>query len=424
MKPASPAQIASPPSAVDAKLWIIGLVCFCVMAVDGFDTASIAYVAPTLAREWHISHAALTPAFLATSIGAVIGYVSSGALVARMGRRRLMVLATVAFALLSLGTALAGSIISISVMRLVTAVCLGWVVPAAISCTADHAGEQSRAAATIAATTGLSAGAALGGVLASLLIAHHGWQSVFIAGGALPLMLLPFVWIALGGTDNQKADISAICKDTPNAPQSSGIAALFRHRLALGTVLIWPIAFLAFLVTYQFMFWIPTLLVSYGFSPASAALGSTAGAIGGIAGNMVLLLFVGRYGVQRSLILTACLAIGCIVCLGVLSVDQSIVLLLVAGAGAGTTSACVGQATLAVMAYPPALRPTGVGCAAAAGRVGAVVGPVIGGILLTLGFSPQRIVLFSCLPIFLIIALLAISQIYQRRSPVGHVQTD
>ncbi|MFM0097903.1 MFS transporter [Paraburkholderia nemoris] len=422
MKPASPAQIAAPPAAVDAKLWIVGLVCFCVMAVDGFDTASIAYVAPTLAREWHIAHAALTPAFLATSIGAVIGYVSSGALVVRIGRRRLIALATVAFALLSLGTALAGSIISISAMRLVTAVCLGWVVPAAISCTADHAGEQSRAAATIAATTGLSAGAALGGVLASLLIAHHGWRSVFIAGGALPLMLLPFVWVALNGTDNQKADGSAIHTDTPNASQSSSIVALFRHQLALGTALIWSIAFLAFLVTYQFMFWIPTLLVSYGFSPASAALGSTASAIGGIAGNMALLLFVGRYGVQRSLILTACLAIGCIVCLGLLSVDQSAVLLLIAGVGAGTTSACVGQATLAVMAYPPALRPTGVGCAAAAGRVGAVVGPAIGGILLTLGFSPQRIVLLSCLPIFLIIALLAISQGYSRRSPAAHVE--
>lgn len=414
MKPASPAQITSPPSTVNAKLWIIGLVCFCVMAVDGFDTASIAYVAPTLAREWHIAHAALTSAFLATSIGAVIGYISSGALVARMGRRRLIVLATVAFALLSLGTTLTGSITSISGMRLVTAVCLGWVVPAAISCTADHAGAQSRAAATIAATTGLSAGAALGGVLASLLIGHYGWRSVFIAGGALPLILLPFVWFALRGTDNQKMDALEKNIETLNAARSSGIVALFRQPFAFETVLIWSIAFLAFLVTYQFMFWIPTLLVSYGFSPASAALGSTAGAIGGIAGNMALLLFVGRYGVQRSLILTACLAIGCIVCLGLLSVDQGAVLLLIAGVGAGTTSACVGQSTLAVIAYPPALRPTGVGCAAAAGRVGAIVGPAIGGTLLTLGFSPQQIVLFSCLPIFLIIALLAISQIGSR----------
>ncbi|WP_244306224.1 MFS transporter [Paraburkholderia lacunae] len=380
------------------------------MAVDGFDTASIAYVAPTLAREWNIAHAALTPAFVATSIGAVVGYLSSGALVARAGRRRVIVLATVAFALLSLGTVFAGSIMSISAVRFVTAVCLGWVVPAAISCTADHAGEQSRAAATIAATTGLSAGAALGGLLASFLIAHHGWQSVFIAGGVLPLALLPFVWVALSGTDNRETDASPIREATPQTAESSSIVALFQHQFALATTLIWSIAFLAFLVTYQFMFWVPTLLVSYGFSPASAAVGSTAGAIGGVAGNMALLLFVGRYGVQRSLIFTACLAIGCIACLGLLTVDQSVVLLLIAGIGAGTTSACVGQATLAVMAYPPALRPTGVGCAAAAGRVGAVVGPAIGGILLTLGFSPQRIVLLSCLPIFLIVGLLVTSQ--------------
>ncbi|RKF34438.1 hypothetical protein BCY88_38220 [Paraburkholderia fungorum] len=408
----SHAQIASAPSLIDTKLWIVSLVCFCVMAGDGFDTASIAYVAPTLAHEWHIAHAALTPAFLATSVGAVVGYVSSGALVARAGRRRLIVLAMGTFALLSLGTALADSIVSISVMRFVTAVALGWVVPAAISCTADHAGERSRAAATIVATTGLSAGSAVGGLLASLLIARHGWPSVFITGGVLPLVCLPFVWIALRGTDNQKGDVSTVRIDSPDARQSSGIAALFRHPFALGTALIWSIAFLAFLVTYQFMFWIPTLLVSYGFSPANAALGSTAGAIGGIAGNLFLLLLVGRYGVPRSLILTACLAIGCIACLGLLTIDQRAVLFLLAGVGAGTTTACVGQATLAVTAYPSALRPYGVGCAAAAGRVGAVIGPAIGGILLTLGFSPQRIVLFSCLPIFLIIVLLAISQVW------------
>ncbi|CAE6887938.1 MFS transporter [Paraburkholderia domus] len=417
MKPVSPVQIASPLSVVDAKLWMLGLVCFCVMAVDGFDTASIAYVAPTLAREWNIAHAALTPAFVATSIGAVLGYVSSGALVARLGRRRLIVLAIVAFALLSLGTTLAGSIMSISVIRLVTAVCLGWAVPATISCIADHAGEQTRAAATIAATTGLSAGAGLGGLLASLLIAHHGWQSVFIAGGILPLALQPFVWVALGGTDHrQHADASSYGVATQDSAKSSSIAALFQGQFAFQTIVIWSIAFVAFLVTYQFMFWVPTLLVSYGFSPASAALGSAANAIGGIAGNMALLLFVGRYGVQRSLMVTACLAIGCIVCLGLLTVEGSAVLLLIVGVGAGTTSACVGQATLAVMAYPPALRTTGVGCAAAAGRVGAVVGPAIGGILLTLGFAPQRIVLVSCLPIFLIVGLLAISQFQSRRA--------
>lgn len=421
MNPLSPVQVNPALPKVDVKLWIIGLVCFGVMAVDGFDTASIAYVAPTLALEWKIASAALTPAFVATSIGAVVGYLSSGALVARIGRRNLIVLAMIAFALLSLSTALADSIVRISLMRFITAVCLGWVVPAAISCTADHAGEHSRAAATIAATTGLSAGAALGGLLASWLIAHFGWRSVFIVGGVLPLVLAPFVWASLHGVDHRGPEVASDGHKSADSDEAPRIAVLFQRPFALATILIWSIAFLAFLVTYQFMFWMPTLLVSYGFSPASAALGSAASAIGGIVGNLVLLLCVGRYGVQRSLITTACIAIGCIACLGLFTLDRSVVLLLIAGVGAGTTSSCVGQATLAVLAYPPALRTTGVGCAAAAGRFGAIVGPATGGALLSLGFASQRIVLLSCLPIFLIVALLAMSHFLMRRRDEAHV---
>ncbi|OLL28573.1 hypothetical protein BTH42_26580 [Burkholderia sp. SRS-W-2-2016] len=395
------------------------------MAVDGFDTASIAYVAPTLALQWHIAPAALTPAFVATSIGAVLGYLLSGALVERWGRRNVMSAAMFAFGALSLATAFAGSIGAIAAMRGITAICLGCVVPAAISCTADQAGERFRAAATVAATTGLSAGAALGGLLAALLIARYGWQSVFVVGGVLPLVLLPFVRLALRGTDPGEAG-GVSPGNTGNAANTSNAAAqenssrprlsaLFQRPFALTTVLIWAIAFVAFLVTYQFMFWVPTLLVSYGFAPATAALGSAASALGGIAGNLVLLALVGRYGVQRSLIALAALAIGCIVCLGLLPLGQGAVLLLIAGVGAGTTSSCVGQATLAVLSYPAALRTTAVGGAAAAGRVGAIVGPATAGALLSLGFASQRIVLLSCVPIALTIVLLALSYLHARR---------
>jgi predicted MFS family arabinose efflux permease len=67
--------------------WLICAVCFCVMAVDGFDTAAIAYVAPSLTQLWHLPQAAMTPAFVATSAGAVVGYVASGAIARTIPRR-------------------------------------------------------------------------------------------------------------------------------------------------------------------------------------------------------------------------------------------------------------------------------------------------------------------------------------------------
>ncbi|MFM0734770.1 MFS transporter [Paraburkholderia sediminicola] len=416
MNPQSAMQTLSTTPKVDARLWMISLVCFCVMAVDGFDTASIAYVAPTLALQWKVAHAALTPAFVMTSVGAVIGYLLSGGLVARYRRRNVIVLTMIAFALLSAGTAFAGSIMAISVMRFMTSICLGCVAPATISCTVDHAPEHRRATATIVAGMGLSAGAALGGLLASWLIAHYGWRSVFITGGALPLVLVPIVWSALRGSDASEAVMPPACDALPHGDARPRIGALFQRRFALSTVLIWAIAFLSFLVTYQFVFWVPTLLVSYGFSAASASLGSTASSIGGIAGSLALVLFVGRCGLQRSLMILACLAIACIAWLGLGGVDQGAVLLLIAGVGAGTMSGCVGQAALAVLLYPSHLRTTGVGCAAAAGRIGAIVGPATGGALFSLGFTAQQIVLTSCLPCFVIIALLTASKIHSARA--------
>jgi len=143
--------------------WLICTVCFCVMAVDGFDTAAIAYVAPSLTRLWHLSPAAITPAFVATSAGAVLGYLASGAVVRTIPRRTVIVLAMLSFGGFSLLTVISSGIAVMSVIRFLTTVCLGMVVPAAISIAADSAPDHARASATIVATTGLSVGAALGG---------------------------------------------------------------------------------------------------------------------------------------------------------------------------------------------------------------------------------------------------------------------
>ena len=173
--------------------WLICAACFCVIAVDGFDTAAIAYVAPSLTRLWHLGHAAMTPAFVATSAGAVLGYLASGALVRAVPRRTVIALAMLAFGGFSLLTVMSSGIAVLSVIRFLTTVCLGMVVPAAISIAADSAPDHARAPATIAATTGLSVGAALGGLGSSKLIAGFGWEAVFFAGGLLPVLLLPLV---------------------------------------------------------------------------------------------------------------------------------------------------------------------------------------------------------------------------------------
>ena len=393
--------------------WLICVVCFCVIAVDGFDTAAIAYVAPSLTRLWHLGHAAMTPAFVATSAGAVLGYLASGALVRAVPRRTLIALAMLVFGGFSLLTVFSSGIAVVSVIRFFTTVCLGMVVPAAISIAADSAPDHARASATIAATTGLSVGAALGGLGSPKLIAGFGWESVFFIGGFLPILLLPLVWLVLP-RNLQKTGVPDATHDTHDTADTSSwfgeVKTLFGPRHLSESVTVWLVAFFGFLVNYLFVFWTPMLLLSFGFSASDASLGVAACGLGGIVGNLLLFTMATRLGVQRSLIVTISIAMLCIVGFQIEGLERWAALLLIFGLGVGTTSACVGQSALATTLYPAALRTTGVGNAAAIGRMGAILGPSAGGLLISLGISSQHIVLLSCIPLAFVAIVLLVSQ--------------
>jgi len=233
---------------------------------------------------------------------------------------------------------------------------------------------------------------------------------VFIAGGVIPVLLLPLVWYVLSRNREQTGTTDVAHRMADNSSWGQEIQSLFAPRLLWVTVTVWLVAFFGFLVNYLFIFWTPMLLLSFGFSVSSAPLGAAASALGGIAGNLLLFALAPRLGVPRSLIVTVSIAMICIVGFQIGGLDRWAVLLLISGVGVGTTSACVGQLVLATILYPAALRTTSVGNAAAIGRVGAIMGPSVGGVLISLGTSAQRIVLLTCIPLSIVAIVLLISQ--------------
>lgn len=369
-------------------------VCFTIVTLDGLDTTSIAFVAPVLSRAWNITPAAFTPAFVATSVGAVIGYMLSGPVAARWGKRQAAIWSVLIFGLGTLATVLATDIVSISIIRLITAIGLGGCLPIAVAAGADIMPSRYKETAAMLVATGLSAGSVIGGLIALPLIRNHGWTSIFIVGGIAPLLILPlFVWI--------------LPKETQTAKGGNPVLALFSDGLATSTVLLWIFAFLVFIDAYALMFWIPTLLVDFGFEPSQAPLATAAFGTGGLVGNVILMLLVARFGIKPMLIAICLFAIACIVALSK-GATASLLLPLIAGLGAGFICCCVGQAALAVSLYPSALRTTGVGWASASGRVGSIFGPALGGLMVSLGWAPRDIILTAIAPAVLAIVVLLV----------------
>ena len=388
-------------------MWVLTL-CFLVVLLDGLDTTSISFIGPVLARQWGVSPAALTPTLIATSLGAVVGYMCCGPLAQRFGLRTIGLSSVAIFGVGTLATTGVWDVMSLSVVRFVSAIGLGGAIPVAVAAATDVVVTRHKETATMLVTSGVSAGAVVGGVIGGPLTRDYGWQAIFIVGGVLPLILLPLFARML------KQNSQLLARSGGAKTNSSMVGQLFMQGLGARTGFLWLFSFLIFLLMYAMAFWVPTLLVEFGFAREQAALGAAAFGMGGLIGNIVMMSLVAIVGVKRLLALTTLLAMACVLTISKAEISGTFVLVMIAGLGAGLVTGGVGQSALAVSLYPHSLRTTGVGWALALGRAGSIVGPAIGGLLLSFDWSARDIVLTALFPASLAILVLAVLGIMER----------
>src|SRR5438128_2065024 len=163
--------------------------CSIVAMLDGFDTQAIAFVAPEIASAWHLDPSLFGPVFGAGLLGGLIGAMIFGSLGDRLGRKPNLMAAMLIFSIGSLLTPFATSIGQLVAIRLVTGLGLGGALPCFISLTSEYSPRRIRSTLVSLMFCGFPLGAVVGGMVSTQLIPNFGWTSVFIVGGALPLLL-------------------------------------------------------------------------------------------------------------------------------------------------------------------------------------------------------------------------------------------
>ena len=169
---------------------------------------------------------------------------------------------------------------------------------------------------------------------------------------------------------------------------------------------LWAFSFLIFADAYALIFWLPPLLIGFGFPAADGQFAVGFFSAGGLIANLIVVPLVGRFAVTSVMRIAASTAVLCVTGVALWGTTSWAIWVLIAGAGAGLIACSVGQAALAVSIYPAPLRTNGVGFSAASGRIGSIVGPAFVGLLFSLGWSPKSILLVAAVPMLAAIVVL------------------
>jgi AAHS family 4-hydroxybenzoate transporter-like MFS transporter len=296
---------------------------------------------------------------------------------------------------------------------------MGGLIPNMLALAAEYAPRRVRATIVTGVLWGFPFGAVLGGIVSAPLLEQAGWRAIFWLGAAAPALLalamiplmpesLRYLSLDPGKRDQvvgllrriapERAD--AVVIEARQAERARpGVTQLFTADLAVPTVILSISLFLSLFLTYALINWVPTLLTRSGLSMSSAILGAVALNFGGIVGSAFFsrgldrvarpaLLLAAGYGAAAGMIALTSLGGG--------SPVVALTLLLLCGVFQIGAQLSLTAYTTAI--FPVRLRGTGIGFVQAVGRTGSLIGPVVGGLLLSLGVQPNEMLLLSVIP--------------------------
>jgi AAHS family 4-hydroxybenzoate transporter-like MFS transporter len=416
------------------KLLIAGTALTIIL--DGMDNQLLPNAVPRLMEEWHRDRNAFSSALSTGPFGMMIGGAIGGYLGARIGRRTALLASVIAFAIFTLAVAFAGNLTTLTLLRFLAGIGLGGAVPNAAALAGEYVPKRQRPVAVALTVVCIPLGGVVAASLARTGIERYGWQSLFLAGGVVTMLIGVLLFFVLpesprylaghGGRwpeltrllrrmgHDVPADVEYVDRDgSAGASPRATLGELFAPAYLRDTLALCASFFFGLLVNSIAIMLIPVVFTGSGFDRPTASQFLGLLNSGGVAGALVAATVVKRFGSRVPMLGMCALAVIVGVLLSQMMVAPPasfalMALMIVVGAllnGVQTT-----MYALAVHVYPTEVRGTGLGTAVAFGRIGNVLAPWAGNTALNLGANTGYFLSWAFAMAILLVTLAVITR--------------
>jgi AAHS family benzoate transporter-like MFS transporter len=405
--------------------------CAFIIIFDGYDLVIYGSALSSILAEWEITTQEAGSLQSLALFGMMLGALIFGPLADKIGRKKVILLCVAIFSVFTAGIVFINDPTLFGIFRFIAGLGLGGVMPNTVALTTEYAPRKLKSTLVSIMFSGYSIGGVLAAGIAIVVIEPFGWRSLFLIGG-LPLIMLPFMYKTLQESprfliaNNRKEELGRILeKVDPNykydeshtfimnmqEEKGAPIINLFRNNRALSTLIFWIAFFMCLLMIYGLNTWLPQLITGSGVqvSGLTFLLVLNFGAIfGAIFGGQL----ADRFGPKLILITFFFTASLSLTLLGLIN-NLLFMYVLVAIAGATTIGTQIIMNSYISMYYPVEMRSSGLGWALGIGRLGAMAGPIIGGILMGVSLPYyQNFIVFAIPGVIALIMIMMVQEKY------------
>ncbi|MFC0140586.1 MFS transporter [Erwinia mallotivora] len=273
---------------------------FASWMLDAFDFFILVFVLSDIAANFHTEISDVSIAIMLTLAVRPIGALLFGRLAEKYGRRPILMLNIVAFSLFELLSAWSPTLGTFLAFRIIYGIAMGGIWGVASSLAMETIPDRSRGMMSGFFQAGYPAGYLLASIIFGLFYSTVGWRGMFLIG-ALPLLLLPYIWF--------KVPESPVWLAARERKESVALMPVLRSQWKLCLFLVLLMACFNFF-SHGTQDLYPTFLkVQHGFTPHTVSIIAICYNVAAMLGGVFFGTLSEKIGRKKAIMIAALLAL-------------------------------------------------------------------------------------------------------------------